>query len=391
MEEAPLEDIVRRFVMQSPPGELEAVLRNLHSLCGTDPSRKERFLRCLPEICLEYSLRYQTPIVHNESGDVLLCCRSNHLLSWVKATAKALKKQRGTSAPTGDTIGQELVEYIGRRVQEEEGTEELFDAERQFPFLFVDYVHRCYVEVDPVERKIVRRLLFDDSVKEQSATLPWVQCLQLLGGDGTVTTTDSNTAKLHKYAVKAVASYVAEHYRTDESETIGGAGPTTTAASHVIATPSNDDDSDGTTTQLTVSLSSERIHVRSRWGCRWRAVFLLCIRRGTQTIECNGEVRIEGHLYEAANVHVQLARTLDSTTVPFGPEAVAASSSSSALEKALAQQVVEVIQKAEESVQHGIESQGRELGADSLKNLRRRLPLTKQLFDFRARARQMLK
>jgi hypothetical protein len=342
---------IRAFILQAPPGQLQEVLKSLHTLCGGSAT----FFSAIPDLCLEYTMRHLCafPLGDTDSQATVMSCKHNHLTSRIK------KLSRRSGVNVDNIVAEFLAYFESYRGVSPIPEDDLAPFDR-FDFVFFDYSMRIYFELDPVEGKVVRCKRFAD---KGSAT----ESMHIL---------QSPTA-LHDNLVQRIGAYVHESFgaeawwqqgrhrmflgeQADDVRSKLSKKQRTSrnvAGSHVSA------ESDDT---YIVAISCERYAPSSRWAARWKSLYQIRVVAEVATVE--GEGRIDGHYFEDSNVHVSVEDVMPETQVPN--------------EVDLAEGICKVVDNAEADLQRKLEKHSKEVSESALKGLRRRLPVTKQPFDF---------
>lgn len=347
---------IRAFILQSPPGQLQEVLKSLHTLCGGS----DAFFASIADVCLEYHMRHLCAysLTAGETGEeaskMVMCCKHNHLVSRIK------RLSRSNGGVDGDTIAQPFLDYFGTA----QGCN-LVEGDDQAKFdridcVFFDYPLQVYFEIDPIEGKVVRCKPFAPE-RDASKEMQLLQC----------------PGAFHKSVVHSIAEYVRQCFGADvwwqqsrhrmfagqeEMKTAQKKQRTSrnVAASHVSV------ESD---TTFMIAISCERYAPSSRWAARWKSLYEVHVGDGEASI--NGEGRVDGHYFEDSNIHVNVEDVMPEVHVPACSDV-----------GAFAQSICNAIRLAESALQQKLEKHGKEVSETALKGLRRRLPVTKQPFDF---------
>lgn len=116
-----------------------------------------------------------------------------------------------------------------------------------------------------------------------------------------------------------------------------------------------------------VCVSASKFNEKNFWSGRWRSVYRITID-SSKKAKISGSMKVNVHYYESGNVQLNTAKE-------YG-ETVDASS-----DDVLAVAVQKLMDKTESSFQSDIDTACTNLN-ETFKSLRKRLPYTKQLFDF---------
>lgn len=352
--------IIRSFILQSPPGELREVLKLLHTLAAGDAL----FFDCIPGHCLEYILRHQQPVPTSPGASTcVLCCRQSHFVSKIKSIAKA-------SGKPGDAVAAPYLAHFETAAKPFEHVEHVFFDDTN------------YYEIDPVEGKVV-------------STVPF-RC------DGSLDAIESpGGGELRLQLIKEMNKYVAGHFSLEAMEgahgghrmvTSGNASPSrrqtkketsACSAAFVGLRASHVEEVDGDVLRFLIAVTGEKCFPANRWTGRWKALYSVDVS-GTEVVLNEGDARIDAHYYEDANVQVNLEKHIDEHRIQFSDFSDALPSA-----KKIAKRLVQLIEEIETSIQESLEQSGKEVGETALKGLRRRLPVTKELFDVQRAVMQL--
>ncbi|CUG89243.1 F-actin capping protein, putative [Bodo saltans] len=345
---------IRGFVLQAPPGQLQEVLKSLHSLCGGSPT----FFESIHDACLEYTMRHLCAFVlsgdaQQDRGTVVMCSKHNQLIARIKRRCKHLGVE-------GETILAEFLEYFSTFSGPSPTEGDDLAPFANIDSVFFDFNARVYFEVDPVEGRVVRCKPFATG---QAAS-------------GEVAALQSPDNALHQLIASGVDNYVRSAFGAEvwwqhgRQKMFGGQNATedrsqkklrssrNVAGSHV----SVDADS------FLVAISCERYTPSSRWAARWKSLYQVTVMGGVATVR--GEGRVDGHYFEDSNIHVSVEDVMPETTVTVASSAETADA------------IVETIRNAETDLQKKLEHNSKAISETALRGLRRRLPVTKQPFDF---------
>lgn len=343
-----LYDTARTFILQSPPGQLQEVLRSLHTLCGGP----DEFFEVIPELCLEYTLRHQLCFSFEpHSSGAVLCSKFNQFPSCVKRVAKQ-------SQASGDDVAADFLRYFESTTCEfGEGDFEKLDC------VFLDYVRGWYVEVDPVEGRVLRGKRFAGGGCDSS----WIVAVETPALDDSVFPEGFMrclSKEIAKYVDSCFGAEALGHLSvmmTAQAPRRGRTARVVSASSVVAASAAS----------VTIAVSCERFAPAGRWAARWKTVYVLSAAPDGD-LQLIGEGRIDGHYFDESNVHVNVEDAMQQ------PRQVAKAGSA----KQLAQAVAAAVHDIEAALQQKLERSCNEIGEAALKGLRRRLPVTKQPFDF---------
>ncbi|KAH9600068.1 hypothetical protein LSM04_000560 [Trypanosoma melophagium] len=151
---------------------------------------------------------------------------------------------------------------------------------------------------------------------------------------------------------------------------------------------------------IVIAMSAVRYFPRNMWSGRWKSIFIVeCIKNASEEsqVYIRGETQIYAHYYEDGNMHIEIARELEPTPLPQWPAEIFTTSNTTLVHDdnnddninnttdgwELTATVMNVLKRHEESVQDAVLRAARDVDDRVLQKLRRRLPITQQLFDFR--------
>ncbi|ESL07846.1 F-actin capping protein [Trypanosoma rangeli SC58] len=456
-------DILRRFILAAPPGELQNVLKALRVVTGDD----HFFFEVIPRLCMEYHMRHLTPFTMpaasfkrpqikvrftdpnnyvsvTGSHVSFLAGRQNHLASRIKCFAKIrclharnvaqdveeyFRRQRSTSIPINDNINQKNGQNmeLGERDSGVSDTRHSQTPQRrgevlvdlfadivpykgfdELSHVFFDTGLQMYIEIDPVSQISLRVIPFTLDV---ASAMPEV----LREIEKQATSIRSGPLGHTRFLIQQeVARYVQACFGEDvtagaatqaeqsalgtreQSHPMGSARTlvdvcrTAAACAGSMAVLQPHSYSGGEDCQsLVIAVAAVRQFPRNMWCGRWKSIFVVeCVTNPLSEGErvcIKGETQVYAHYYENGNMHLEVVEELPPTPLPewsVNIFAVGGNIAGSADTWELCSAVMAVIQQHEQRVHDAVLRTARDSGDCTLGALRRRLPITKQLFNF---------
>ena len=423
--------VMRRFILQAPPGQVHAVLKALRSLMQDDAL----FMDVAPTLVAEQLAVHHVPVRYANAaataaggGGAALppafgLTPSTHVANWVGALPAAMRSA----------------------VVEAEGLPESF-----LEFSFTDWNTKQVAVVDPLTAAVVTSSTFADVFRSASdmdaESVPSdLRALAAFAAAGTKpssgglgftpqTLQRAVCLALREAVAVEVEAYVTRRYRANESVATASVAPMLDA---FVSVGDGGNDSDAPPRPvLRIDISATRVNDAACWEGRWRselyiafdpnsdagdaALFTLANSGGVASpagLVVSGSTRTDFTYYEDGNIHMD-SRHPVSASVP-APRAWAGASSDAAAAlvrdaaqrlvnsssctvasdgsssgaplpdgiTAVARRVVRAIENSEDTLQENITQTSRNaaLTDAAMKPLRRKLPVTKQTFDFSAR------
>ncbi|RNF07777.1 F-actin capping protein [Trypanosoma rangeli] len=455
-------DILRRFILAAPPGELQNVLKALRVVTGDD----HFFFEVIPRLCMEYHMRHLTPftmpavsverheikvqftdpnnVTVTSSNLSFLAGRQNHLGSRIKHFAKIhclharnvaqdveeyFRQQCSTFIPRNDNInkksGQDM--EVGERDSGASDNRHSQTPQRRGevlvdPFddivpykgfdelshVFFDAALQMYIEVDPVSQISLRVIPFTLDV---ASTMPEV----LREIEKQATNIHSGPLGYTRFLLQQeVARYVQACFGEDvatgaatqaEQSALGTRershpmGPARTlvdihrtaaacAGSMAVLQPHSYGGGEDCLS-VVIAVAAVRQFPRNMWSGRWKSIFVIECTTNLSSEEewvcIKGETQVYAHYYEDGNMHLEVVEELPPTPLPEWPVnifAVGGDIVGSADTWKLCSAVMAVIQQHEQRIHDAVLRTARDSGDRALQTLRRRLPITRQLFNF---------
>eukprot|EP01031_Cornospumella_fuschlensis_P027282 gene27282-32954_t len=128
---------------------------------------------------------------------------------------------------------------------------------------------------------------------------------------------------------------------------------------------------------LTLVVTGERASLKNFWSGRWTSVWTLSVNEGGCTLA--GELKIHVHYFEDGNLQMQSTKTFAAVSLP-GPQS-----------PDLAAKVVGQIQAHESAYQAGLEDMYSNMNSETIKAMRRVMPITKTKMDWNVNAVRMVR
>ena len=144
-----------------------------------------------------------------------------------------------------------------------------------------------------------------------------------------------------------VSAYLADKYSSDES------------AGCVYA-------KDG---KMVVILTGEKANLKNFWSGKWNSVWTISVNAGEA--EVAGEIKILAHYFEDGNMQLN-------TSKPVSAKKIGSAGSDADLAKAIVAHITE----AESAVQMGLESMYANMGEQTLRAMRRVMPITRNKMEW---------
>ncbi|EKF38560.1 hypothetical protein MOQ_001233 [Trypanosoma cruzi marinkellei] len=268
--------------------------------------------------------------------------------------------------------------------------------------VFFDVALQLYIEVDPVAQMCVRVIPFTSAV---APTMPEVlreierQATGLHGGtlghtrfllqqeisryvqacfgeEAEETAMQAERGMSH--LMGSARKLVDIHHRTS----IASAGGMAVLQPH---SHSGEEDCQS----LVIAVAAVRQFPRNMWSGRWKSIFVVEPAKDTSfeaQVCIRAETQVYAHYYEDGNMHLEVTQELPLTPLPEWPvEIFTADGDPTGSPDAwdLCAAVMGVIQQHEQRIHDAVLKTARDSGDRALRDLRRRLPITKQLFNFR--------
>ncbi|ESS64807.1 hypothetical protein TCDM_07000 [Trypanosoma cruzi Dm28c] len=370
-----------------------------------------------------------------------LAGRQNHLVTSIKRFAKIRRlqsrevtagveeyflQQRSTIIPTSANFKQgiyqsvELDDSTGEASpsgqsqapqRQQQQQHELFDPFAdilpsegfdELNHVFFDVALQLYIEVDPVAQLCVRVIPFTSAV---APTMPEVlreierQATGLHGGPlgHTRFLLQQEISRYVQACFGEEAEETATQAERGMSHLMGSARNlvdihhrTSIASAGGMAVLQPRSHSGGEDCQsLVIAVAAVHQFPRNMWSGRWKSIFVVEPTKDTSSeaqVYIKGETQVYAHYYEDGNMHLEVVQELPLTPLPEWPvEIFTAGGDPTGLPDAwdLCAAVMVVIQQHEQRIHDAVLKTARDSGDRALRDLRRRLPITKQLFNFR--------
>ena len=413
-------DIIKKFILNAPPGQLRDVIKSLKTLCK---GSGKLLAAIVPSFCLEHHVRQFTviPLPRNCLNASLGGGETVHADN--NAAASSIVVTRGLLL---STLTQFVIQHVtAKKAEVRAALEEYFysaaaicstDAVSnvslsftRMDFILVDPRNKLYIEMDPIESTVVRVLPFLQPATTSELYQTILLAIQYFITSSVapppatfvhhhVSKSSRMLGRFHQEIMMEVTKYVDRHYGFVEEQQLHGVIGTSVhnanlkmkrrSASFAVEFLKGE-------TSLLICLCAERCELGSFWAGRWKSVFQISFThlptKDEKTIipQLSGEVRIYTHYHEQGNVHMETSKVVQ--TIPF-PEFEFEDNLSVGdnLEEEqqldwalLSRKVMRRIRAEETNVQNEVVTKCAAAGEELLKGLRRKLPITKQLFDFR--------
>ncbi|RNF20495.1 F-actin capping protein [Trypanosoma conorhini] len=353
----------------------------------------------------------------NVAGDVEEYFRQQHFTSIPSSDRASQKSCQDTELDVCESgaSGSRQPQTIQR--QEEEPFDPFADIVPSGGFgklehVFFDMALQMYIEVDPVEQLCLRVIPFTSTV---APTMPEVlrvtekQATGLHGGPlgHTRFLLQQEVARYVQACFGEAAAAAAEtvapqaergaagtrepSHPMGSARTLFGVPCTSTACagSMVVLQPHSHDGGEDCQS-LVIAAAAVRQFPRNMWCGRWKSIFVVeCTTNpASEARVCvKGETQVYAHYYEEGNMHLEVVEELPPTPLPEWPVNIFAEGggemAGSTDTWGLCSAVMEVIQQHEQRIHDAVLKTARDSGDCALRALRRRLPITGQLFNFR--------
>jgi hypothetical protein len=386
--------MMRRFIQAAPPGQTTTVLKSLRNLVQDDAA----FMETAPALVMEHIVRHHVA-VHGTQGhpDAFALTQECHVAHWAAELSAATK-----ALIDGEGLGDAFLE-----------------------FAFIHWDARQIALVDPLtSAAVAMEPLLPDAASETPVAaedrLAVVGFAKLATAPPTglgftpkslrvatiVALRDALAAELRKYAARRY-------------ETVGA------GATVGVSPPLDVFVGDSSATALACGITASRVNDAACWEGRWSTDFTVAFSdesdsegaalftiggngaiASPKSCRCVGRTRVDFTYYEDGNVQMDSATPFDVTVeCPSGWVAddadaakafvTATAGSMQAAPTAIAETVMQVarriaraLENSEDYLQDSIAETSRTatFTDDAMRPLRRKLPVTKQLFDFGSRS-----
>jgi capping protein alpha len=153
----------------------------------------------------------------------------------------------------------------------------------------------------------------------------------------------------------AMSKYISEYYISD------------VAAANVLAKDA----------ALILAIAGEKANLRNFWSGRWSSIWTLTIMDSTASL--SGDVKIHVHYFEDGNLQLVSSKQVEPVDIAFKDAAD------------LTTKVVEQIRTTESAIQNGLEGMYNGMNDETLKAMRRVLPITRTLMEWNINSVRMIK
>jgi hypothetical protein len=378
--------VMRRFLVSAPPGQTAAVLKALKTVVQDDAL----FFEVAPTLVCEHHVRHGVPV--DCAGRPFTPTRANHVPSW--------------SAALPPSVTEALVN---------EGLPDTYLA-----FTFVDWAARTVSVLDPLTAAAVSTVSLSELADEEP-----VKSLVAFGTGAAAGGLGFTPQALQAAASLALRDAIAAEISKYGARRYGSTGVKWGSAVDL--------DSDWTQSAhlptITITLGASRVNDAACWEGRWvtavtvsfseesdiaAALFSLSPNgaiAGPRQVKCSGQSRVDFTYYEEGNIQMDTATDLDfdvlapegwagasaddaRAMVAYAKQYALTAPDASTLEqdcmkgiRAFARRIVRSLENTEDALQERVAETSRSasLTDSAMKPLRRKLPVTKQLFDFGAR------
>lgn len=174
--------------------------------------------------------------------------------------------------------------------------------------------------------------------------------------DGTQASESNDSIELYRAALQSsIDEYISTRFHSEQS-----AGTVVAAAG-----------------QLHVFICTEKPNLRNFWSGKWTSSW--SIEFSGESASVSGEIKIHAHYFEDGNVQMVTNKSIPAHSISFSSESVLASA------------VVSHIKNSESALQTGLEDMYSNMSEETVKSLRRTMPITRSKMDWNLNSVRMIR